>query len=87
MTGMRIIVKVSPELIPGGEVCRVLGYRMSGTLAESIPDAEVCRVFRYRMSGALEESIPESEVCRVNGYRIGRRRGLGLRWGLPRQMR
>ena len=51
MTGMRIIVKVSPELIPGGEVCRVLGYRMSGTLAESIPEGEVCRVLGYRMSG------------------------------------
>ncbi|MBK8866667.1 MAG: hypothetical protein IPN45_00900 [Actinomycetales bacterium] len=48
---MRIIVKVSPESIPEGEVCRVLGYRMSGTLAESIPEGEVCRVLGYRMSG------------------------------------
>jgi hypothetical protein len=56
---MRIIVKVSPESIPGGEVCRVVGYRFSGTLEESIPGGEVCRVVGYRFSGTLEESIPE----------------------------
>ena len=66
MTGMRIIVKVGlfapgevwcrapappADSIPEGEVCRVLGYRMSGTLAESIPEGEVCRVVGYRFSG------------------------------------
>ena len=63
------------------------GVSNERTLAESIPEGEVCRVVGYRFSGTLEESIPGGEVCRVNGYRIGGRRGLGLRWGLPRQMR
>ena len=39
------------ESIPEGEVCRVLGYRISGALEESIPEGEVCRVLGYRMSG------------------------------------
>ena len=83
MTGMRIIVKVGlfasdevwcrapappADSIPEGEVCRVLGYRMSGALAESIPEGEVCRVngYRFRASAGSRLTLGVTEADEVS---------------------